>query len=89
MLVTRIIAARRLPGVFVATRQMSSNTRPEGSVASSKGFGGREKAQEDEYARRHEAQLLKKLRDDIEAKKNELETREKKLAETEKKTETK
>jgi len=63
---------------------MSSNTRPEGSVASSKGFGGREKAQEDEYARRHDAELLKKLRKDIQAKKDELatlETLEKKQAE--------
>jgi len=84
MLATRITAARRLPTVLIATRQMSTNTRPEGSVASSKGFGSREKAQEDEYARRHEAELLKKLRKEIQAKKDELatlETLEKKQAE--------
>ncbi|KZP28003.1 hypothetical protein FIBSPDRAFT_286343 [Athelia psychrophila] len=61
MLATRIIAARRLPSALVASRQMSSS-RSEGSVASSKGFSDKEKAAETEYVRRHEAELLKKLR---------------------------
>ena len=39
MLSTRIIAARRLPSTLVASRHLSSNTRGEGSVATSKGFG--------------------------------------------------
>ncbi|KAF7980450.1 hypothetical protein HWV62_38306 [Athelia sp. TMB] len=80
MLATRITAARRLPSVLLASRQMSSNTRGEGSVASSKGFSEKEKAQENEYARRHEAELLKKLRVEIERKKNELADLEKQHA---------
>ena len=39
MLAIRVAAARRLPTVLTAASHMSTNTRPEGSVATSKGFG--------------------------------------------------
>jgi hypothetical protein len=71
---------------LVAARHLSSNTRSEGSVASSKGFSAKEKAQEDQYARKHEVELLKKLRKEIEAKKSELASLEQQHAEEASKT---
>ncbi|KAJ7468692.1 hypothetical protein FB451DRAFT_1257021 [Mycena latifolia] len=68
----RISAVRRLPQLAVVPRRFTSSLN-EGSVAQSKGFSEKEKAHENEYARRHEAQLLAKMRADIEKKKTELE----------------
>jgi predicted ferric reductase len=55
-----------------ASLRMYSDSRSDGSVATSKGFSKREKAQEDQYAMAHEKQLLDKLRKDIESKQQEL-----------------
>ncbi|KAF8841662.1 hypothetical protein BDN67DRAFT_500923 [Paxillus ammoniavirescens] len=59
-----------------------------GSVAQSKEFGKKERAHEDEYARRHEAELLRKLKAEtlqIEAKKKELAELESKVKDSESK----
>ncbi|EGN94689.1 hypothetical protein SERLA73DRAFT_143542, partial [Serpula lacrymans var. lacrymans S7.3] len=68
---TTLTAARRLPTLAGASRRFASSVK-EGSVAQSQGFSKKEKAHEDEYARRHEAELLSKLKKEIEAKKQEL-----------------
>ncbi|KII83685.1 hypothetical protein PLICRDRAFT_180285 [Plicaturopsis crispa FD-325 SS-3] len=78
MLSTRLTAIRRAP-LFV--RQMSD----AGSVAKSKEFSQREKGQEDAYARKHETELLQRLKKEIEAKKTELAQLEKEHAEVAKK----
>ncbi|KAJ8584022.1 hypothetical protein M405DRAFT_798561 [Rhizopogon salebrosus TDB-379] len=66
---------RRAPTVPLTRLALSrgyTSSVKEGSVAQSKGFSKKEKAHEDEYARRHEAELLRKLKAEIEAKKDEL-----------------
>ncbi|KAF8890706.1 hypothetical protein BD779DRAFT_243636 [Infundibulicybe gibba] len=70
------LSVRRAPR-FTAIALRYSSSQVEGSVAQSKGFNKKEKAHEDEYARRHEAELLKKMREQIEAKKKELDNLEK------------
>ncbi|KAJ6615375.1 hypothetical protein B0H10DRAFT_2041137 [Mycena sp. CBHHK59/15] len=70
-MLSRIAAVRRLPQLATAPRRFTSSLK-EGSVAQSKGFSEKEKAHENEYARRHEAQQLQKLRAEIEKKKTEL-----------------
>jgi len=78
--------ARRVPAsTIVLGSRFMSNARNDGSVASSKEFGKREAAQETEYVRKHEAELLRKLKSEIEAKKAELAALELQHAETEKK----
>ncbi|KAH7922511.1 hypothetical protein BV22DRAFT_1037407 [Leucogyrophana mollusca] len=75
---------RRAPSVSrtaLAARRYTSSVK-EGSVAQSKGFSKKEKAHEDEYARKHEAELLRKLKNEIEAKKQELAELENQHAET-------
>ncbi|KAJ7278996.1 hypothetical protein C8J57DRAFT_1305235 [Mycena rebaudengoi] len=67
-MLARISAVRRLPQI---TARFASSAK-EGSVAQSKGFSEKEKAHENEYARRHEQQLLQKMRAEIERKKTEL-----------------
>ncbi|KAL4077609.1 hypothetical protein J3A83DRAFT_4368940 [Scleroderma citrinum] len=62
--VSPTLYARRLS---LAMRTYSTG-RSEGSVAQTREFGKKEKAHEDEYARRHDAELLRKLKADIEAK---------------------
>ncbi|KAH7908844.1 hypothetical protein BJ138DRAFT_1156697 [Hygrophoropsis aurantiaca] len=83
--------ARRGPSVSrtaLVGRRYTSSAK-EGSVAQSKGFNKKEKAHEDEYARRHEAELLRKLKAEIESKKQELADLENKHAETSAKAESK
>ncbi|KAJ7088567.1 hypothetical protein C8R43DRAFT_1050801 [Mycena crocata] len=75
-MLSRISAARRLPQLVATSKRFTSSLK-EGSVAQSKGFSEKEKAHENEYARRHEAQLLQKMRAEIEKKKTELEQLEK------------
>jgi len=78
-MLARITAARRLPTVFtpILSRAMS-DVRSEGSLAQSRGtFSKKEKAHEDEYARRHETEQLEKLKKQIEQKKAELSELEK------------
>ncbi|KZV89473.1 hypothetical protein EXIGLDRAFT_838500 [Exidia glandulosa HHB12029] len=59
---------------LVARRMMSGGqVRSEGSVAQSKGFAAKEKAQEDQYVHMQEVEKLKKLRETIEAAKKEIE----------------
>ncbi|KAJ7482194.1 hypothetical protein B0H11DRAFT_2022015 [Mycena galericulata] len=67
-------AARRLPTLAAVTAapKRFTSSRQEGSVAQSKGFSEKERAHENEYARRHETQQLEKLRAEIEKKKTEL-----------------
>ncbi|EJD39852.1 hypothetical protein AURDEDRAFT_171126 [Auricularia subglabra TFB-10046 SS5] len=57
--------------------------RSEGSVAQSKGFSAKEKAQEDQYVHQQEVEKLKKLRATIEAAKKELASAEQTLTEKE------
>ncbi|KAG6331426.1 hypothetical protein ID866_7659 [Astraeus odoratus] len=66
--ITRISPVLRAP---IAARMYSSG-RSEGSVAQTREFGKKERAHEEEYTRRHDAELLRKLKAEIEAKKQEL-----------------
>ncbi|KAJ7737870.1 hypothetical protein DFH07DRAFT_752816 [Mycena maculata] len=61
---SRITAARRLPQLVAVPRRWTSSVK-EGSVAQSKGFRRKERAHENEYARRHETQLLQKMRAEV------------------------
>ncbi|KAJ7657865.1 hypothetical protein DFH06DRAFT_1197347 [Mycena polygramma] len=70
-MLSRISAVRRLPQLTATSKRFTSSLK-EGSVAQSKGFSEKERAHENEYARRHEAQILEKMRADIEKKKAEL-----------------
>ncbi|KAJ7145777.1 hypothetical protein C8R44DRAFT_755849 [Mycena epipterygia] len=70
-MLSRISIARRLPQLAAAPRRFASSVK-EGSVAQSKGFSEKERAHENEYARRHETQQLQKMRAEIEKKKAEL-----------------
>ncbi|KAI6030311.1 hypothetical protein EDC04DRAFT_2711345 [Pisolithus marmoratus] len=74
--VTRVVSARRVP---LGMRGYSGRT--EGSVAQTKEFGKKERAHEDEYARRHDAELLRKLKAEVEKKKKELADLEAKVEE--------
>ncbi|KAI0316637.1 hypothetical protein OF83DRAFT_1125722 [Amylostereum chailletii] len=65
------IAPRRLNLAASSVRRYTSSAK-EGSVAQSKGFNKKEKAAEDQYARKHEQEQLAKLRKQIEQKKAEL-----------------
>jgi len=78
-MISRIVVSRRLPSLVIVPRRYTSSVK-EGSVAQSKGFNKKEKAHEDEYARRHENELLQKLRKEIQAKKEELAALEEKHA---------
>ncbi|KAJ7682846.1 hypothetical protein B0H17DRAFT_1205459 [Mycena rosella] len=71
-MLSRISAVRRLPQLTAVPRRFTSSLK-EGSVAQSKGFSEKEKAHENEYARRHDAELLHKMKADMEKKKTELE----------------
>ncbi|KAG6850394.1 hypothetical protein H0H93_013949 [Arthromyces matolae] len=83
-MLARLSALRAVPRMaFVPVRYTSSQV--EGSVAQSKGFSKKEKAHEDEYAHRHEMELLKKMRDEIAKKKVELEDLQKREDELTKK----
>ncbi|CAK5271438.1 unnamed protein product [Mycena citricolor] len=75
---TARIAARRLPRALMTPKRFYSEDA--GSVAKSKGFNKKEQAHENEYARRHEAEQLAKMRANIEQKKTELEQLEKEHA---------
>ncbi|KAJ6482955.1 hypothetical protein C8R47DRAFT_1133308 [Mycena vitilis] len=70
-MLSRISAARRLPQLTASSKRFTSSLK-DGSVAQSKGFSEKERAHENEYARRHEAQQLEKMRAEIEKKKAEL-----------------
>ncbi|KAI0060169.1 hypothetical protein BV25DRAFT_1828290 [Artomyces pyxidatus] len=72
-------AARRL-AVRAPVRAYTTSAK-EGSVASSREFSKKEKAHEDQYARKHERELLEKLKKEIDAKKAELDELEKQHAE--------
>ncbi|KAG6374098.1 hypothetical protein JVT61DRAFT_4741 [Boletus reticuloceps] len=69
------IATHRVSATIAAraalVRAYTSSSR-EGSVAQSREFGKKERAHEDQYVRRHEAELLRKLKTQIEEKKKEL-----------------
>ncbi|KAJ6476308.1 hypothetical protein C8R45DRAFT_1009558 [Mycena sanguinolenta] len=68
---SRLTVVRRLPQLTVTSKRFASSLK-EGSVAQSKGFSEKERAHENEYARRHEAQQLEKIKAEIERKKTEL-----------------
>jgi len=70
-MLSRIAAARRVPRIVGMSVRNTSSQR-EGSVAQSQGFNKKEKAHEDQYIRAQEQASLKKLKDQIEAKKAEL-----------------
>ncbi|KAF8153985.1 hypothetical protein B0H34DRAFT_719918 [Crassisporium funariophilum] len=59
-MLSRILAARRLPRTFAV--RAYSDSRSEGSVAQSKAFNKKEKAHEDQYIHQHELEQLKKLK---------------------------
>ncbi|KAF8646263.1 hypothetical protein AX16_007303 [Volvariella volvacea WC 439] len=86
MLAARTIA-RRVPRLAVVPARYKSS-QVEGSVARSREFGKKEKAHEDEYVHRHEQELLRKLKAQIDAKKAELDALEKEHAELEKNNKT-
>ncbi|KAF8430589.1 hypothetical protein L210DRAFT_874729 [Boletus edulis BED1] len=62
------IATHRVPATIATraalVRAYSSSSR-EGSVAQSREFGKKERAHEDQYVRRHEAELLRKLKTQV------------------------
>ncbi|KAI9457400.1 hypothetical protein HD554DRAFT_2142679 [Boletus coccyginus] len=68
------VATRRVPATLARRAALVRHTSSfkEGSVAQSKEFGKRERAQEEEYARRHDADLLRKLKSQLEEKKKEI-----------------
>ncbi|KAK7055084.1 INH1 subunit of the mitochondrial F1F0 ATP synthase [Favolaschia claudopus] len=68
---SRLSVVRRLPQLTATSKRFTSSLK-EGSVAQSKGFSEKERAHENEYARRQEAQVLEKLKAEIERKKTEL-----------------
>ncbi|EIM84399.1 uncharacterized protein STEHIDRAFT_123206 [Stereum hirsutum FP-91666 SS1] len=74
------VAPRRISAITFGAKRFTSSFK-EGSTASSKEFGKKEKAHEDQYIHQHEAEKLKKLRAEFEAKKAELEAQEKKVSE--------
>ncbi|KZV72389.1 hypothetical protein PENSPDRAFT_683765 [Peniophora sp. CONT] len=76
------IAVPRSPAFRTIARRGYTAGRSEGSVAESKGFSKKEKAVEDQYARKHEAEQLKKIRAQIEQKQKEILELEKAAAET-------
>ncbi|KDQ52447.1 hypothetical protein JAAARDRAFT_198361 [Jaapia argillacea MUCL 33604] len=82
-MIARFASARCLPSLTSTVAMRSYSGRVEGSVASSREFGKKERAHEDQYARAHEAEQLKKLRDQIEKKKQELAQLESEHAEVE------
>ncbi|KAI5993758.1 hypothetical protein F5J12DRAFT_858700 [Pisolithus orientalis] len=65
--VTRAVFTRRVP---LGMRGYSG--RSEGTVAQTKEFGKKERAHEEEYTRRHDAELLRKLKAEVEKKKKEI-----------------
>ncbi|KAJ2915357.1 hypothetical protein MD484_g5084, partial [Candolleomyces efflorescens] len=72
MLALRTVAARRVVSrVPVAARSYTIG-RSEGSVAESRGFNKKEKAHEDQYVHKHEAEQIAKLRAQIEAQEAEV-----------------
>ncbi|KAI0033507.1 hypothetical protein K488DRAFT_84866 [Vararia minispora EC-137] len=73
---------RRVNALALTARRAYTVGRTEGSVAESKGFSKKEKAVEDQYARKHEQEQLAKLRKEIEKKKAELASLEQQAAET-------
>ncbi|KAL0952782.1 hypothetical protein HGRIS_007007 [Hohenbuehelia grisea] len=75
-MLARLTAVRRLPQVVSVSVRHSSSLK-EGATAQSREFSKKEKAHEDQYVRQHEQELLKKLRDQIESKKQELANLEK------------
>ncbi|TFK68001.1 hypothetical protein BDN72DRAFT_898506 [Pluteus cervinus] len=79
------IAARRVPRLATAVPMRFKSSGVEGSVAQSREFGKKEKAHEDQYVHQHEVAQLKKLREQIEKKKTELDALEKEQADLEKK----
>ncbi|KAF7345062.1 INH1 subunit of the mitochondrial F1F0 ATP synthase [Mycena venus] len=70
-MLSRISVVRRLPQLTATSKRFTSSLK-EGSVAQSKGFSEKERAHENEYARRQEQQSLAKLKAEIERKKTEL-----------------
>ncbi|KAJ3514952.1 hypothetical protein NLJ89_g2070 [Agrocybe chaxingu] len=85
-MLSRISAARRIPRAFAAPARMYTIGRSEGSVAESRGFNKKEKAHEDQYVKRHEAEQIAKLKEQIANKKKELDSLEQEHAELEKAT---
>ncbi|KAJ7658254.1 hypothetical protein DFH06DRAFT_448353 [Mycena polygramma] len=67
----RLSAIRRLPHLSAPSKRFTSSLK-EGSVAQSKGFGEKERAQENQYAHQQEVREIEKLRAEIEKKKKEL-----------------
>ncbi|KAG2076033.1 hypothetical protein BDR04DRAFT_814218 [Suillus decipiens] len=59
------VIARRVPLTRIVLSRAYTSSIREGSVAQSKGFSKKEKAHEDEYARKHEAELLRKLKAEV------------------------
>ncbi|TFY74038.1 hypothetical protein EWM64_g9974 [Hericium alpestre] len=72
-----LTAPRRLTVAALSARTYTTSSK-EGSVAQSREFGKREKAQEDVYARAHEREQIEKLKKEIEKKQAQLEELEKK-----------
>ncbi|KAF9526212.1 hypothetical protein CPB83DRAFT_858246 [Crepidotus variabilis] len=84
-MLSRLVAVRRAPRVFLAPARSYSDSRKEGSVASSKGFSAKEKAHEDQYIHQHELEKIAKLKASMEADRKALEEIEKNIADKAKK----
>jgi len=86
MLARTVIAASHRVPTAVATPMFTRGYpgRTEGSTAASKEFGKKEKAIEDQYAKQHEAEQIKKIQKEIAEKQAELEQLKKAKEEVEK-----
>ncbi|KAJ2934572.1 hypothetical protein H1R20_g2535, partial [Candolleomyces eurysporus] len=84
MLALRTVAARRVVSRVPVAARAYTVGRSEGSVAESRGFNKKEKAHEDQYVHKHEAEQLAKLRAQIDSKNAELENLKAQEAELEK-----
>ncbi|KAF9472671.1 hypothetical protein BDN70DRAFT_777854, partial [Pholiota conissans] len=65
IMISRVAAVRRLPRAFAVPARLYTIGRTEGSVAESKSFGKKEKAHEDQFIRKHEAEQLAKLKAEV------------------------
>ncbi|KAH9476824.1 hypothetical protein JR316_0010739 [Psilocybe cubensis] len=70
-------AVRRVPRAVSVSARLYTTGRTEGSVAQSKGFNKKEKAHEDQFVHAHEMEQLAKLRAQIQAKQQEIDSLQK------------
>ncbi|KIY48563.1 hypothetical protein FISHEDRAFT_73531 [Fistulina hepatica ATCC 64428] len=79
-MLSRLSVARRVPQSLAFARSYTTSGS-DGSVAQDHAWKGKERAAEDQFARRHEVELLEKMRREILKKRDELTKLEQKHAE--------